>query len=434
MPVAAGKVTVLWELVGPSDATGTVITEGNLADIDPSTLTLSTYTASSTVSWNGNVEIGNAEADSLIISSRIGSNGIVNGEANTALIFQTGSSYSANAYTYFTFVEPSATHTITVPSVNGKIITTANMVDITSTNTDLPSLTVEGTTTLNGATTVGSASSKTVTLTAQIKSLAYDNDNSKSTAFYFDGSTTGDSNYLSLILEDETVTRTINLPDCTGTIITTGNLNQITTTGTQGSMSVSGTSAINGNAILGDANTDLLTFGTGGKITGSTIFTFEGASANGNELSLAISEPSNDRTIAFRHGGTAVTSENSASTVTGTIGTLATATTVSAASTLGYVQLANKGTATSSDAGASQFTVDLSGSTVAVGTCASYTVTNNRIVTSSIIIPSVLAVTGGVAPFVVMQNIGTGSAKIGVCNMKTDAAMGGSVTVGYIVY
>ena len=88
----------------------------------------------------------------------------------------------------------------------------------------------------------------------------------------------------------------------------------------------------------------------------------------------------------------------------------------------------------SSDAGASQFTVDLSGSTVAVGTCASYTVTNNRIVTSSIIIPSVLAVTGGVAPFVVMQNIGTGSAKIGVCNMKTDAAMGGSVTVGYIVY
>ena len=27
-----------------------------------------------------------------------------------------------------------------------------------------------------------------------------------------------------------------------------------------------------------------------------------------------------------------------------------------------------------------------------------------------------------------------GSAKIGVCNMKTDAAMGGSVTVGYIVY
>ena len=264
--------------------------------------------------------------------------------------------------------------------------------------------------------------------------MAYDNTNSKSTALYLDGTTTGDSDYLSIILEDEIGSNTITLPDCTGTIITTGNLNQITTTGTQGTLAISGTTAVNGNTVLGDSSSDLLTFGSGGKVTGSTMFTFEGATADDHELSLSISEPSADRTIAFRHGGTAVTSENSGTLVTGTIGTLATATTISSLSTVGYIEISNRGSGQSTNSGAAEFTADLSSSNIAVGQCGSYTVTNSRITTSSIVIPTVLGVSGGSNAFVVMQEVGSGSAKIGICNIKFDAAMSGTVTVGYVVF
>ena len=66
--------------------------------------------------------------------------------------------------------------------------------------------------------------------------------------------------------------------------------------------------------------------------------------------------------------------------------------------------------------------------------CGSYTVTNSRITTSSIVIPTVLGVSGGSNAFVVMQEVGSGSAKIGICNIKFDAAMAGTVTVGYVVF
>ena len=76
----------------------------------------------------------------------------------------------------------------------------------------------------------------------------------------------------------------------------------------------------------------------------------------------------------------------------------------------------------------------MSGSPVSYGTCHTVSITNNKILTTSIMMPSVVAVTGGVKPFVTMQSISSGSAKVGICNMNHGAAMGGTVTVGYVIH
>jgi hypothetical protein len=73
----------------------------------------------------------------------------------------------------------------------------------------------------------------------------------------------------------------------------------ITTTGlvSAGSLTVTGTTTLNGNLILGDAAADTLTISA--TIQGATPLAFEGGTANGFETSVAIADPSADRTITF---------------------------------------------------------------------------------------------------------------------------------------
>jgi hypothetical protein len=73
----------------------------------------------------------------------------------------------------------------------------------------------------------------------------------------------------------------------------------ITTTGlvSAGSLTVTGTTTLNGNLILGDAAADTLTIAA--TIQGATPLAFEGGTANGFETSVAIADPSADRTITF---------------------------------------------------------------------------------------------------------------------------------------
>jgi hypothetical protein len=73
----------------------------------------------------------------------------------------------------------------------------------------------------------------------------------------------------------------------------------ITTTGlvSAGSLTVTGTTTLNGNLILGDAAADTLAISA--TIQGATPLIFEGASAGDYETSFAITNPSADRTITF---------------------------------------------------------------------------------------------------------------------------------------
>tara|TARA_R100001126_G_C4885642_1_gene182222 strand:+ start:1848 stop:3848 length:2001 start_codon:yes stop_codon:yes gene_type:complete len=93
-----------------------------------------------------------------------------------------------------------------------------------------------------------------------------------------------------------------------------------------GALTVTGTTTLNGNLVLGDAAADTLTIGA--TLQGASPLTFEGATADGNETTFAITDPTADRTITFPDAaGTVLLTGNALS------GTSLTLSSVSAAGT-----------------------------------------------------------------------------------------------------
>lgn len=112
--------------------------------------------------------------------------------------------------------------------------------------------------------------------------------------------TTNDAFEMTLSGGDPTADRTVTLPDVTGTVVTTGNLTAITTV-----TSATLTSPTITGAVFND---------------GSIVF--EGATADAFETTLAVTDPTADRTITFPDstGTVALTSgviNNSLTTTTG---------------------------------------------------------------------------------------------------------------------
>lgn len=162
--------------------------------------------------------------------------------------------------------DPTADRTITLPDVTGTVVTTGNLTAIT-------------------------------TLTSPTITGAVFNDGS----VVFEG-TTADAFETTLAVTDPTADRTITFPDVTGTVVTTGNLSAITTL-----TSPTITSPTITGAVFND---------------GSVVF--EGATANDFETTLAITDPTADRTITFPDstGTVALTSgviNNTLTTTTGDI-------------------------------------------------------------------------------------------------------------------
>ena len=178
-------------------------------------------------------------------------------------------------------------------------------------------------------------------------------------------------------------------------------------------MTVNGASNINGNVVVGDAVADSVTLS--GKVIGGSAFVFEGAAPDDNfETTLGLSNPGSARTTTFRSGGTAITEGNLASGITGTIGTVTTATTVTNTLAAGFITVNGKGSG-NDNKGVTQFTVDLSSISIAAGACHTITHSNSLISTSSIVMPSVVAVAGGIKVFVTVQSVTSGTAKLGIC-------------------
>ena len=111
--------------------------------------------------------------------------------------------------------------------------------------------------------------------------------------------------------------------------------NAITTTGlvSAGSLTVTGTTTLNGNLVLGDAAADTLALNA--TITGGTPLVFEGANTGGDnahETSFAITDPTADRTITFPDTTLTV---NAAADISGT--TLASNVVTSSLTTVGVL-------------------------------------------------------------------------------------------------
>ena len=139
-----------------------------------------------------------------------------------------------------------------------------------------------------------------------------------------------------LAVTDPTADRTITLPDATGTVAvavsdTTGQNGIDLTLSAAGT--ISGTASgltttsnvtfanltANGNVALGNARTDTIAFN--GTITGGTPFVLEGPTANDFETSIAITEPTADRTITIPDatGTFAVTASDTTTTTQGNL-------------------------------------------------------------------------------------------------------------------
>ncbi|PCJ84058.1 MAG: hypothetical protein COA57_10025 [Flavobacteriales bacterium] len=81
---------------------------------------------------------------------------------------------------------------------------------------------------------------------------------------------TADANTTTLAVTDPTGVNTITLPDVTGTVITTGNLSGITSTGTLTSLTVSGATTLNGGLTM-DATAFTVADATGNVHTDGTL-------------------------------------------------------------------------------------------------------------------------------------------------------------------
>jgi len=175
-------------------------------------------------------------------------------------------------------------------------------------------LTVTGAVTVNGAVTLGNASSDTLTINATIQGAS---------PLVFEGGTV-DAYETTIAITDPTADRTITIPNVTGTVITTGNLSSITSFGTLTSLTVTGATVLNGNVTIGDAAADTVTIN--GTIQGAFPLVFEGATANAYETTIAITDPTADRTITIPDvTGTVVTTGNlTAITSIGTLSSLTT--------------------------------------------------------------------------------------------------------------
>jgi len=136
------------------------------------------------------------------------------------------------------------------------------------------------------------------------------------TDLVFEGAT-ADGNETTLTLTDPTAARTITLPDATGTVITTGNLTEITNLGVlTGDIVFEGATAddfettltvtdptADRTITLPDATGNVITTGNLTEITNLGVLTgdivFEGATADSFETTLTVTDPTADRTITF---------------------------------------------------------------------------------------------------------------------------------------
>jgi hypothetical protein len=310
------------------DATGTIVSEGNLADITV-TGTLSTLTVSGTTTLQAATIVGDAEADVIKLEGTIQGASAITFEGATANDFETTLS----------IVQPTQDGTITLPGATGTIITTGNLDHITSTGT-LTSLNAQ-IVNLNGNVALSnSGGSAALTVTAKVQ-------NFDSRALVFEGTTTSNTVTKLAITEQSTSSKVIKLPSATGTVISTGNLANIVSVGTLDSLIVSGTVSFQADTAIGSDGSDTIIFN--GKFIGNDPMIFEGNTQNSYASTLRIETTPDgvdqDANVKFPDaGGTIVTTGNMASTIT-TVGTL-TALTVSGTSSLnGNVEIGDSNSA-----------------------------------------------------------------------------------------
>jgi hypothetical protein len=203
-------------------------------------------------------------------------NSTVNPAFGTSIVFEgaTADSYE----TTLQVTDPTADRTITLPNVDGTVITTGNLSDITNIGVFTSTITMEGSTANDHELTISAGdptADRTATFPDATGTIVLD------TATQTLTNKTLTTPVISSITNGAA---TLTLPTSTGTIALTSDIaaGTVTETGTQTLTNKTLTSPVITGAVFND---------------GSIVF--EGATANDHETTFTITDPTADRTITF---------------------------------------------------------------------------------------------------------------------------------------
>jgi hypothetical protein len=393
------------------DSTGTVITTGNLNQI-VLTGTLTDLTVAGALGTQAQTTIGDAAADQVTF------NGAIQGTTSPMMFTRGGQKLNLG------LAGPTADRTVTFPDASGTVITTANMNTlITSTNT-LDSLTVDGTTTLDGAVAVGNGAADLVTLTAAILPFSSNN------YLAFEGSAASYMMTLAAVLTSSS-SNNIAIPDAGGTVITDANADDLTDLPSMTTLTVSGAVELDGTLSIGDAQADLLTIKS--RILKGTPFEFKRQSSDTYKMSMAFESAGANtacKIVLPATTGTILTTLNP--TAATAIGTLSGGLTVSGATAL------NGNVVIGDDAATDQLTIagKITGDIKLEGTTGSAAVTTVSLVdptgARTVTIPNDangnIITTGNLADIVQMGTV-SAMTLTGDATLNGDVALGTSVSV-----
>ena len=382
---------------------------------------LTTLTVSGTVDVTGDLNLGNAEADTTVIKSRI--------LLATPLKFKRASSDTKK--TSLTFESASSACKVVWPATTGTIITNGNLASIASFGTIASgsALTVAGASDLKGNVAIGDATSDRLTITGRIKG-----------PLLFEGSASNTAKTTLTLVDPNNGVNEIVLPaDASGNIITTGNLAEIVQLGTVGSMTLSGDGVFNGATSFGGSTTFVGTIQNAAALR----FSIPSSSALYN---IAIVDPTQDRTITIPNvDGTVITTDNLDLIVgSGTLSSLTVTNGLILSSAYSPI-ISTKGSATGNSVTINQVAGTITTSTLTTGasSCSPITLSNSYLSNSATILVTVReysaygtnAWTGNSGiPRVIVDTTGTATTRsIKVCNHHTSNALNGVVKIDFIL-
>ncbi len=325
MVMAAGTTSAGTAPIKLTSGTNMTTPENGAVEFDGSNIFLTVGGSRKTLAYTDSSLSGDGSSITNLNASNIASGTLADARLSSNVVTLTGSQTLTNktlTTPEIAQIKPSGVNTLTLPDTTDTLVTrtasetltnkTLSAATLTGASTAVD-LTLSGTLTANENTVIGDASTDTLTVTSTIQGAS---------PLVFEGST-ADGFETTIAVTDPSADRTITLPDASTTLVgrdTTDTLTNKTLTSpvvnsaTIDAPTLTGEVALNGNTTIGDAVTDTLTVAS--TIQGASPLVFEGSTDDAFETTLAIADPTGDRTITLPDASTTLVGLDTTDTLT----------------------------------------------------------------------------------------------------------------------